>query len=106
MARSCRLQMTLIHRTRQRAQRQIDRAVQAQRACERDHHGTAGQEYERQARSPLTTLGGWQPAINHGLSQGLPRKWLDFPADDNRRPGVASLPARGGHRVSRPQVCR
>jgi hypothetical protein len=24
----------------------------------------------------------WQPAISHGLSQGLPRKWLDFPTDD------------------------
>jgi hypothetical protein len=24
----------------------------------------------------------WQPAIRHGLSQGLLREWLDFPTDD------------------------
>ncbi len=24
----------------------------------------------------------WQPAIDHGLAQGLRREWLDFPADD------------------------
>jgi hypothetical protein len=23
----------------------------------------------------------WQPAIAHGLSQGLPREWLDFPVE-------------------------
>lgn len=24
----------------------------------------------------------WQPAIDHGLGQGLLREWLDFPTDD------------------------
>ena len=32
-----------------RAARQIDRAVRAQKTCERDHHGPATQTYERQA---------------------------------------------------------
>ncbi len=25
----------------------------------------------------------WQPAVDHGLGQGLRREWLDFPADDS-----------------------
>lgn len=25
----------------------------------------------------------WRPAIDHGLEQGLPLKWLDFPTDDS-----------------------
>jgi len=25
----------------------------------------------------------WQPAIDHGLEQGLRREWLDFPTDDS-----------------------
>ncbi len=25
----------------------------------------------------------WQPAIDHGLAQGLRREWLDFPTDDS-----------------------
>lgn len=25
----------------------------------------------------------WQPAIDHGLGQGLRREWLDFPTDDS-----------------------
>lgn len=29
-------------------QRQIDRAVRAQKTCERDHHGPATETYERQ----------------------------------------------------------
>jgi hypothetical protein len=42
--------LTVFGKTRQHDQRQIDRAVRAQQACERDHHGLAGQVYERQAR--------------------------------------------------------
>jgi len=40
--------LTVFRKTRQHDQRQIDRAVRAQQACERDH-GPAGQVYERQA---------------------------------------------------------
>jgi hypothetical protein len=25
----------------------------------------------------------WQPAIDHGLGQGIRREWLDFPTDDS-----------------------
>ncbi|MGH3446011.1 MAG: hypothetical protein ACRDP4_00150 [Nocardioidaceae bacterium] len=25
----------------------------------------------------------WQPAVNHGLRQGLRREWLDFPTDES-----------------------
>lgn len=28
----------------------------------------------------------WEPAIDHGLGQGLLREWLDFPADDTTGP--------------------
>jgi hypothetical protein len=34
--------------TRQHEQRQIDRAVRAQKTCERDHRGPATETYERQ----------------------------------------------------------
>jgi len=34
--------------TRQHEQRQIDRAVRAQKTCESDHHGPATETYERQ----------------------------------------------------------
>jgi len=37
--------LTVFRKTRQHDQRQIDRAVQAQQACERDR-GPAGQVYE------------------------------------------------------------
>ena len=36
-------------KTRQHDQRQIDRAVRAQQACEREHRRPAEQTYERQA---------------------------------------------------------
>jgi hypothetical protein len=41
--------LTMFHKTRQHDQRQIDRAVRAQRSCEREHHRPAEQTYERQA---------------------------------------------------------
>ncbi len=41
--------LTVFRKTRQHDQRQIDRAVLAQQACERDHLGPAGQVYERRA---------------------------------------------------------
>jgi hypothetical protein len=40
--------LTVFRKTRQHDQRQIDRAVRAQQACERDHHGPVTQIYERQ----------------------------------------------------------
>ena len=39
--------LTVFRKTRQHGQRQIDRAVQAQELCEREHHGTAAETYER-----------------------------------------------------------
>jgi hypothetical protein len=42
--------LTVFRKTRQHDQRQIDRAVRAQRLCEREHRGPAAQTYERQAR--------------------------------------------------------
>jgi hypothetical protein len=41
--------LTVFRKTRQHDQRQIDRAVRAQQACERHHHGPAAGTYERQA---------------------------------------------------------
>jgi hypothetical protein len=41
--------LTVFRKTRQHDQRQIDRAVQAQKACERGHRGPAVETYERQA---------------------------------------------------------
>jgi len=41
--------LTVFRKTRQHDQRQIDRAVRAQQACERDHRGPAAQTHERQA---------------------------------------------------------
>ena len=40
--------LTVFRKTRQHDQRQIDRAVRAQKACERDHRGPAVETYERQ----------------------------------------------------------
>jgi hypothetical protein len=40
--------LTVFRKTRQHEQRQIDRAVRAQKSCERDHHGPAAETYERQ----------------------------------------------------------
>jgi hypothetical protein len=40
--------LTVFRKTRQHDQRQIDRAVRAQKACERDHRGAAAETYERQ----------------------------------------------------------
>ena len=40
--------LTVFRKTRQHEQRQIDRAVRAQKTCERDHHGPAMETYERQ----------------------------------------------------------
>ena len=40
--------LTLFRKTKQHDQRQIDRAVRAQKACERDHRGPAVETYERQ----------------------------------------------------------
>jgi hypothetical protein len=38
----------VFRKTRQHDQRQIDRAVRAQKLCERDHQGPAAETYERQ----------------------------------------------------------
>jgi hypothetical protein len=40
--------LTVFRKTRQHEQRQIDRAVRAQKTCESDHHGSATETYERQ----------------------------------------------------------
>jgi len=40
--------LTVFRKTRQHDQRQIDRAVRAQKACERDHRGPVAGTYERQ----------------------------------------------------------
>ncbi len=40
--------LTVFRKTRQHDQKQIDRAVRAQKACERDHQGPAAETYERQ----------------------------------------------------------
>ena len=40
--------LTVFRKTKQHDQRQIDRAVRAQKACERDHRGPAVGTYERQ----------------------------------------------------------
>jgi hypothetical protein len=40
--------LTVFRETRQHDQRQIDRAVRAQKLCESDHHGQAAGIYERQ----------------------------------------------------------
>jgi len=40
--------LTMFRKTMQHDQRQIDRAVRAQKTCERDHRGPAVQTYERQ----------------------------------------------------------
>lgn len=39
--------LTVFRKTRQHDQRQIDRAVRSQKACERDHGGPGTQVYER-----------------------------------------------------------
>jgi hypothetical protein len=39
--------LTVFRKTRQHDQRQIDRAVRTQKACERDHRGPAVETYER-----------------------------------------------------------
>jgi hypothetical protein len=41
--------LTVFRKTRQHDQRQIDRAVRAQQACERDHRLPPEETYERQA---------------------------------------------------------
>jgi hypothetical protein len=40
--------LTVFRKTRQHEQRQIERAVRAQKTCERDHRGEAAETYERQ----------------------------------------------------------
>jgi len=40
--------LTVFRKTRQHDQRQIDRAIRAQRLCERDHRRSADRVYERQ----------------------------------------------------------
>jgi len=40
--------LTVFRKTRQHDQRQIDRAVRAQKLCESDHGGPAADTYERQ----------------------------------------------------------
>ena len=40
--------LTVFGKTRQHDQRQIDRAVRAQKACEREHRGATAETYERQ----------------------------------------------------------
>jgi hypothetical protein len=39
--------LTVFRKTRQHDQRQIDRAIRAQKICERDHRGPATETYER-----------------------------------------------------------
>jgi hypothetical protein len=39
--------LTVFRKTRQHDQRQIDRAVRAQKLCERDHRAAAAETYER-----------------------------------------------------------
>ena len=41
--------LIVFHKTRRHDLRQIDRAVRAQQACEREHRRPAEQTYERQA---------------------------------------------------------
>jgi hypothetical protein len=41
--------LTVFRKTEQHDQRQIGWAVRAQKLCEREHHGTAAETYERQA---------------------------------------------------------
>lgn len=40
--------LTVFRKTRQHEQKQIDRAVRAQKLCEQDHQGLATETYERQ----------------------------------------------------------
>jgi hypothetical protein len=40
--------LTVFRKTKQHDQRQIDRAVRAQKICERDHYGPATEIFERQ----------------------------------------------------------
>jgi hypothetical protein len=40
--------LTVFRKTRQHDQRQVDRAVRAQKLCERDHRGSAAEIYGRQ----------------------------------------------------------
>ena len=40
--------LTVFRKTRRHDQRQIERAVRAQKLCESDHHGPAARIYERQ----------------------------------------------------------
>jgi hypothetical protein len=40
--------LTVFRKTRQHDRWQIDRTVRAQELCEREHHGTAAETYERQ----------------------------------------------------------
>lgn len=40
--------LTVFRKTRQHDQRQIDRAVRAQKTCERDHRGPVTETHERQ----------------------------------------------------------
>jgi hypothetical protein len=40
--------LTVFRKTRQHDQKQIDRAVRAQKTCERDHRGPTAKTYERQ----------------------------------------------------------
>ena len=40
--------LTAFRKTKQHDQRQIDRAIRAQKTCERDHYGPAAETYERQ----------------------------------------------------------
>jgi hypothetical protein len=40
--------LTVFRKTKQHGQRQIDRAVRAQKSCERDHRAPAAEVYERQ----------------------------------------------------------
>ena len=42
------MRLTVFRKTRQDEQRQIDRAVRAQKTCERDHRGPATETFERQ----------------------------------------------------------
>lgn len=39
--------LTVFRKTRQSEQRQVERAVRAQKVCERDHRGPAAETYER-----------------------------------------------------------
>ena len=62
----------VFRKTRQHDQRQIDRAVRAQKLCERDHQGPAAETYERQVRWRATTPAGSARRSSLRIRSGSP----------------------------------